>query len=169
MADAPSGGGSSWGPIEIIAILLLGIGFMSTLTGNPIASPGGTSTTPPQTIPKPPVQNPNDPKCGLSLSHPTNLESVFASVPIIGSVSGCNWIPTESSALSAQVIDANGIPLSGFVAVPISARTGAIASFATTIAFTTAPATSTGYVILIPASDPAYKNITTRIQIKFAR
>jgi hypothetical protein len=163
MADAPSGGGSKWEPFEIILLILLAIGLLSRLQ----TKPAPTASTPKSaTVSKAPT-TPHE-VCGLTTTRPHALEKVSSFVTLAGTVSGCNWVATESVALYAQVIDSRGMPVSAYTTVAPVAANGAIVSFNTTITLTTSPTKGTGYLILIPANDQSDHTINARIPITFS-
>lgn len=168
MADAPAsgGGGSSWGPFEIILVLLLVIAIMSHLSK-------GSTTAPAPTAPKKatvlaPIDDSAN-RCGLSITAPLSSQKVYGNVRLTGSVNGCNWRPNGETALYAQVINGAGVPVSDFVAVQSSGVSLTNTAFDTTIYFNTNPANGTGYIILIPAVNEGTKSITVRVPIRFVQ
>lgn len=153
MADAPSGSG--WTAFEIIIVLLLGIALLDRISGHPV-----TPIAP--IAPASPTPSTQSPYCGLTLIAPKSHQSIGSSIDVIGDVHGCNWNPTDTTALTAQVIDANGVPVSDYIQIPITTRTTTTAHFASVIALTTIPATTTGSIILIPAAASAHH---TQVQV----
>lgn len=165
MADAPSGGGSSWGAFEVILALLLGVALLSNI--------GGKNTTKTTTVDSPKketVSKVDDSanRCGLAVTAPLSLQKVSGSVRLSGVITGCNWKPDGTTALFAQVINGAGVPLSEFVSVQSNETDIINTAFDTTIAITGNPS-GTGYLILIPATPVAEKSITVRIPLKFVR
>lgn len=162
MADAPSGG--SWGTFEIILGLVLVIALLSHLSKNnqiPTIAPANTNSS----IAAPDTSTA---RCGLSITTPLSKQKVADSIHLSGSVNGCNWRPSGSVALYAQVINSAGVPLSEFVAVPDTGRDLINTAFDTNITITGNPTPGTGYLILIPATQTE-KSITVRIPITFVR
>lgn len=161
MADAGGGGGNTWGTFEIIIVILLAIGLLSQLMGKPISSPGDSSSTVTQSDTVDTAQ----PACGLAVSRPHSLESIYGFVTLIGRTEGCEWLSTDRIALYAQVVDARGKPVSDYTTVPPTSFDGdAIATFNTTINITATPAKGNGYLILI---SPSSSSTTYRIPLRF--
>jgi hypothetical protein len=163
MADAPSGGGSSWGPFEVLLILLLAIGLLSNISGKS----NTLSTTNPKNENIHTVDTSAN-RCGLSVTAPLSLERVYGSVRLSGSVNGCNWKPDGNTALFAQVINGAGVPVSDFTPVINNGTNFINTSFDTTIYLNTNPS-GTGYLILIPAIQDPNRPITVRIPLRFVR
>lgn len=169
--DKGGGGGSSWEPFEIIIVILLIVALLSRLSG------GTPVTTQEQQTPKPKVvttPKPDPAMCGLTIARPHTLERVANFVTLIGSTQGCNWpMGSDGVALYAQVIDARGMPVSAYTTVvPTTTDLPTVGGstsvhFDTSIQFIDAPATATGYIILIPATNPSDQSLTIRIPIKF--
>jgi hypothetical protein len=149
MADAPKPSGGGWTALEIIVVLILAIGLLDRISGRSAVPIAGTDDSSAAATSK---LDYSDPKCGLTVVTPKAKTVVTNSVNLIGTVSGCNWSSEGTVALDAQVVDADGLPLTDYVNVPITTKTATAANFASTIAFSTPPATSTGTLILIPAT-----------------
>ncbi len=167
MADAPSGGGSGWGAFEIALLVLLVIGLLSRLNGDPIAV---DTSTPAKTQTIESVQDDTTARCGLLVSRPHSLESVNGFVALMGTVGTCNWVVDNGTALYAQVIDFKGVPVSSYTAV--SAGIAAIdgtAPFTASIPFTVTPTTTKGYIILLPAKQVTSDAVTIRIPLTFQK
>ncbi len=163
MADAPSGGGTNWGPFEVVLVLLLVIAILSNL---------GTSKKTPEVVTpvKKTVIAPLDDssnRCGLSIKAPLSAQKVNTSVRLIGSINGCNWKPDGETALFAQVINGAGVPVSDFTPVLNNGGDFINTAFDTTIYLTGAQPSGTGYLLLIPAIQQSNKTITVRIPIRF--
>lgn len=167
MADAPSGG-SSWEPFEIVLVVILVIGLLMHLEGTK------TTTTPPKKTTTAPViqQTPPENNCGLTISRPHSLEKVTNFVTLMGATNGCNWNPKDGVALYAQLVDAHGMPVSAYTAVPVKTTSDpslggqpVSSIFDTSIYLTQTPVGGIGYLILIPAS--GNQSITSRIPLKF--
>ncbi len=165
MADAPSGGGSSWGAFEVILALLLGVALLSNIGGKNNTKPTTTDSPKKETVSK--VDDSAN-RCGLAVTAPLSLQKVSGSVRLSGVITGCNWKPDGATALFAQVINGAGVPLSDFVSVQRNDSDIINTAFDTTIVITGNPS-GTGYLILIPATPVAEKSITVRIPLKFVR
>lgn len=165
MADAPAGG-SSWGPFEVVLVLLLVIAIFSNLGSNktktvlPVKEPKKVTITPVDTSAN---------KCGLSITAPLSLEKVYDSVHLSGSVNGCKWNPDGDTALFAQVINGSGVPVSEFTAVTNNNSNFLNTSFDTTIQLNGNQIPGTGYLILIPAIQQGTNPITVRVPLRFVR
>ena len=167
MADAPApSGGSGWGTFEIILGLLLATALLGNI-GNKgkVYKPLEVTDTPKQTVTKPDT---SVNRCGLSITAPLSLQNVSRSVRLTGSVNGCNWKVTGTTALFAQVVNGGGAPISEFITVPVNESDVFTNAFDTTIALSGTP-TGTGYLILIPAVQEEGKSITVRIPLHFVR
>jgi hypothetical protein len=83
MADAPKTGGgiSEWGTFEIVLIVLLAIGLLSRLSGNPITP---IDTTPTKTAVSAPATDDTAARCGLVIARPHSLETVTGFVTLSG-------------------------------------------------------------------------------------
>jgi hypothetical protein len=165
MADAPSGGGSSWGAFEVILALLLGIALLSAISNKGVATPPFKETTKKETISK--VDDSAN-RCGLSISAPLSMQKTYGSVRLSGLTSGCNWPLEGTTALFAQVINGAGVPVSDFITVQKNDSDILNNAFDTTIQINGNP-TGTGYLILIPAKQQEGKSITVRIPLQFVR
>lgn len=164
MADAPKSGGGGWTALEIIVVLILAIGLLDRLTGRtepPVDTGNNTATKTTIT-----TQNYDDPYCGLTVTSPKPKASITNSLSLIGKVSGCNWNTDGTTALNAQIIDANGLPLSEYIPVPITTTTSTAANFGSVIALTVPAPTHTGTLILIPAVQGS-KTQSVRIPLTF--
>lgn len=168
MADAPSsGGGSSWGAFEVILALLLAVALLSNIGNNTTKdSTKPTTTTPKKTTVSKIDDSAN--RCGLAVTAPLSLQKVSGSVRLSGVITGCNWKPSENTALFAQVINGAGVPVSEFIAVQNNNTDLINTAFDTNIEIT-GNQTGTGYLILIPATPVADKSITVRIPLQFVR
>lgn len=162
MADAP--GGSSWGALEIILVLVLVIGFLTQLQ-NGFKDPSTVDSSKNQES----ITASNEPVCGLSINRPHSLEKVTTFVTLIGEVSDCQWKPTDMVALYAQVIDAYGRPVSEYTSIPPIQTRYAQASFDTTIYLNRQSTTTKGFLILAPAQNYGQETASYRIPITFSR
>ncbi len=163
MADAPAGGGSSWGPFEVVLVLLLAIAILSNLGTN-------NKTTVVETPVKKTIVAPLDDsanRCGLSIVAPLSAQKVYDSVRLKGSINGCNWKPDGQTALFAQIINGAGVPVSDFTPVMNNGSDFINTAFDTTVYLTTVQPSGTGYLLLIPAVQQSDKTITVRIPIRF--
>jgi hypothetical protein len=167
MADAPKdgGGGSSWGPFEVVLVLILIIGILSNINNKGEVTPVATE---PKKVTLAPIDDSAN-RCGLSVTTPISMQKTYGSVRLAGSVNGCNWKAVGDIALYAQVINGAGVPVSDFVAVPDNGGDFINTAFDTNI-FINGNPSGTGYLILIPAVQPSSeKSITVRIPLKFVR
>ncbi len=164
MADDKGGSSKTWEPFEVVLVLLLAIGLLSKIqtktTGQTTTSSEKTKTTV--------VNKTPDTSCGLTILHPHSLEKIHTEVPLSGSTVGCNWKSTDTIALYAQVIDANGKPVSDYVTVVPTEVVGDTTSFDTTIYLFDQPSSGKGYIILIPAVPSGDHSITYRIPVTFS-
>lgn len=169
MADAPSGGGgSSWGTLEIILGLLLAISLLSNI-GNkgkiykPLEVTDNTNTN------SEVVNNTAASWCGLSITSPLSSQKISGTVRLSGFVGSCNWKPNGNTALSAQVIDSKGKPLSDFINVQTNNADIINTSFDTLIDLYGNPSGS-GYLVLVSATQQSDQTTTSvRIPLKFVR
>ncbi len=167
MADAPASGGSKWEPFEILLIVVLIGGVLMKLDGG-TRSPATPTTGTVKNTSSISTATPRE-ACGLTTSRPRSLEKVSTFVTISGTVSGCNWIPTESIALYAQVVDSGGKPVSEYTAIPAGNIQNLLLSFSASVPLINAPKKGTGYLILIPATVPQNGQTTTaRIPLTFS-
>lgn len=165
MADAPSSGGSSWGPFEVILALVLGIGLLSAISNKGQVTPLIKDTPKKETVSK---LDDSANRCGLSVSLPLSSQKVSGSVRLSGLVSGCNWVADGTTALFAQVINGAGMPVSDFVTVSNNGSDFIHTAFDTVININGNPS-GTGYLILIPAKQKEGKSISVRIPLQFVR
>lgn len=167
MADAPSGGGSSWGPFEILLLVLLGIGLLSALAnkgkGTPVFDLGEGKKTTDTSVQVDTSTN----ACGLAIVTPLSLARVSTEVHLSGYVNGCNWTPKDGVALYAQVINASGMPVSDYTPV-LDTQTDILYTAFDTTLFITTVSTGSGYILLTPAT-PTAKPISIRIPLQFVR
>lgn len=167
MAEDKGGGGSSWGTFEILLGILLLIGLLARLQGDPIgSSPSQQTTSSTETYA---INDPRNPSCGLTLYSPHSLEKIDTSIALSGEIANeCNWITTPDVALYAQVIDARGRQLSSYTAVPPLSRTNNTSTQFSTMIGVTVPAEVTrGTLILIPATQTSSETRTLRIPLRF--
>jgi len=155
-----------WTALEIIVVLILLIGLLERISGHQLPTPP-TPTPVPSSNPHTAITDPANPWCGLSIVSPQSKQSVSASFALVGNVNGCNWPTTQTTALFAQVIDANGLPLSDYLPIPITTKNGTTAQFATTLALTQHPTTKTGYLILVPTTGTPGNTLSVRISLTF--
>jgi hypothetical protein len=168
MADAPKTGGGGWTALEIIVVLILAIGLLDRISGKPITPLFDSSSTKPAS--QKPALDYTNPYCGLSISSPKSNALVTTSIALVGTVHGCNWLPNGTVALNAQVIDANGLPLTDYLNIPSTTKTDTATNFASVIALTAPSPTHSGYLILIPATPKQIGESTSvRIPLQFVR
>ena len=168
MADdkGAAGGGSSWGPIEIILAIVLGIILLSYITGRPIVPLVSDAPSSKDSVIAEPELNNN---CGLTVTKPRPLEKVTGSITVSGRITGCQWYASNGIALYAQAVDSRGRPVTSYTSVPALGVDGnAHASFSSVLRLTRTPAKGTGYVILIPATtNQDTPTGTSRIPVQF--
>ncbi len=128
MADAPApSSGSGWGALEVILALVLAIGLISTLTGNPIPSLAGPSAKTP--ITKTAVAKPT---CGIIVSSPAHQEKIGTEVLLSGVVAQC-LTSTVPDTLTAHVVDSTGTSLSAVTTITVNHGFFGDATFSTSI------------------------------------
>lgn len=168
MADG--GGATTWEPFEIAVVAILIAGILMRLDGTSVSTPSNNSATTPKSATisqtQPPVLN----TCGLSVSRPYTREKVSGAVLLVGQTTGCDWPVVDRVALYAQVIDAQGKPVSDYMSVPatVDASTTTV-PFTFSIPLTITPQTSTGTLILISTKHAAGSAMTARIPITFVK
>lgn len=160
MADAPASGGSKLAGVEIIVLVILGLGALSVLSGNPIkptptATPGTVTTHSPA------------PRCGITLTRPIKNEHVTNLVTVVGTVTPCDTTPLLAEVLTAQVIDRSGAPMSDLTRITMAAATNTSASFSGAIPITANPLPGTGYLIITGPVRPDGTSLSTRTAIRF--
>jgi hypothetical protein len=143
MADAPApSGGSGWGALEVIVVLVLVIGLISTISGKPILSLRNKSTiAATKTVTAP------QPSCGIVLTSPKPQEKIGTEVVLNGSIIQCltNTIP---DTLTAHVVDATGTSLSDSTTIDVSHSIFGGGSFSTTIPLVGTARSTKAYVIV---------------------
>ncbi len=165
MADDKGGGGSEWGPLEIIIGIVVAIALLNRLSGNP-TSPFKNTSQSTDTV----VEQQNSSTCGLSIVRPKPLEKVKDFVTIGGTVGSCDWKTKDTVALYAQLVDRKGVPVSSYVAVTPSQIDGDTVSFMQTIDIVGNPTSGTGYLILIPAVETgSTTSLSYRVPITFSK
>ncbi len=161
MADdkGGGGGGSSWGTFEIVIGIVLLVGLLDRISARiPGIVSSGVSGS--DTAVK------SETLCGLSIKTPIPSQKVGRDVVVSGSAGSCDWEIVNGIALFAQVVDSKGAPLSSYT--PIRTRGEDDDSFYGTVAVTSIPKTTTGYLFLVPASqNSSDETVSTRIPIKF--
>ncbi len=171
MADAKStgGGGSDWGMLEILLVVILLIGLMNRLsittktdsanTQKPVTTQATRAADTEKLI------NERN-SCGLTLISPRSNEKVREFVTVIGTAGTCNWRMADDAALYAQVVDRKGVPISEYTKIAPTSVDEDTVSFAQSIPFIVTPATGTGYLILVPAQQLGDRTATVRIPLK---
>lgn len=172
MAEEKGGGGSQWGTFEIILVLLLGIGFLSYLAGDPINHQidqnTSTNSTPKTSVAD--IELYNQDTCGLKLFRPQFLEKATTFVTLSGYTEGCNWTKKDDVALYAQVVDSKGIPLSSYVSIAAIGEEGSLQqNFEDTVRLIETPKTKNGYLLLVPATNYADQTKSVRVPISFQK
>jgi hypothetical protein len=149
-----------WGPLEIILVIVLGIAFLTYITGRSIG-PGPVIPPAEKTVDSQPA------RCGLTIIRPKPLEKVSEFVTIAGTVENCTWQETIHPVLYAHIVDAHGISVSHLVVVDLKKTSAASASFNTTIALGSAPVSRTGYVVISHEKE-LNPELTAQVPITFA-
>jgi hypothetical protein len=156
MAESNDG----WGPLEIILVIVLGIAFLTYITGRSIG-PG------PIIPPKETAETISTPiRCGLSILRPKPLEKVSDFVTLTGTVENCSWDAQVQPVLYARIVDAGGVGVSHIVVVDLHKTSSTSATFSTSISYRTTPVSRSGYVVI---SNKAEMNdaLTAQIPITF--
>jgi hypothetical protein len=152
MADAPaSGGGSGWGALEVILALVLAIGVISTLTGNPITPIFGTTPEAKKTTTVTPSSSVLD-GCTAVVTAPANNGQIDTVVSISGSFTSCSNGFSVPSSLNAQVVDSTGGSLSAYTPVPVTSSPFGNARFSATVQLA-GVAHSTSAILIITGND----------------
>jgi hypothetical protein len=152
-----------WGPLEIILVLVLVLGVLGAVGSK--NQPAFAPTTGEQSLS---TLSEKDKRCGLTLGTPKSLERVKDGVRLSGSVSGCKWKVDGTTALYAQIVNGGGAPVSAFTTVPILTTDTTRSFFDTVVSLENAPASGTGYLILIPAVADS-DAVTVRIPLRFTQ
>ncbi len=160
MADAPAGGGNKLAGVEILLLVVLGLGALAVLSGNPIkpvtpASPVATHTKAPA------------PKCGIALARPQNNERISTIVTLVGTITPCDHAPLLDTVLTVQVVDKTGAPMSDLTRITMATATDRSASFSGSLPITGNPLPGTGYVIVTGPTRYDGSSLTARTAIKF--
>lgn len=166
MADG--GGATTWEPFEIAVVAILIAGVLMRLDGTSVSNSPASSTTPKSATisqTQPPVLN----TCGLSVSRPYTREKVSGAILLTGATTGCDWPTVDQVALYAQVIDAQGRPVSDYMSVPAGTSSSTNVPFTFSVPITITPQTSTGTLILISTKHSAGSSVTARIPITFVK
>lgn len=154
MAESKEG----WGPLEIILAIVLGIAFLTYITGKSIG--------PAPVIPR---ENTADAgRCALSMIRPKPLEKVAEYATVTGAISQCEKSLKQYASLYARMVDANNIPVSAQTRITIKKTSATSATFASTIRLTNVPITRTGYIIISPDPQFAESELSARVPITFA-
>ncbi len=165
MADA--GGGSSWEPFEIALVVLLVAGLLMRLTtGKPLFDSGETTPSTAQTAITAPT--PAD-TCGLTIAQPHALEKVRSFITVSGTTQGCQWPSTQTVALYAQAVDAQGRPISSYTAIPPTDMIDGKTYFNTTVVLNDITKTTKGYLILVSTKLDRERSVTARIPLTFIK
>ncbi|HSE56711.1 MAG TPA: hypothetical protein VLB02_01350 [Candidatus Paceibacterota bacterium] len=165
-------------PIVLIIGALLAITLIANLFGGK-----GKNQEPQKTAPAAPQQQAvveqqatYEQSCGLFVSSPEPLQKVSGGALLLeGMVGSCEWIPTGSIGLYAQLIDSAGNLVSNYIAVraeggpgtPNAPILGTARPFSTHITLTGVPKTKTGFLILVNPDTTRATTKTVRIPVRF--
>jgi hypothetical protein len=166
MADAPSGGDSGWGALEVILAVVLGIGVISTLTGNTI---GGSSKTPSTaSSAKSTASHSTAYGCTVVVTNPIAKQSIDSQFTVSGTVDSCDSSRNFPTTLYAQVVDSKGTVLSQLTPIAISRDIFGDIRFSATVQLTgSARSTSATVIVSGPASSAgAALNIRVAVKLK---
>ena len=158
MADAPSGGGGISGG-EIIVLVVLALGALAVLSGNPIKVQNNTTPS----TPAPVVQ-----QCVITLTRPSTKELISTVVTVVGSITPCSNTPALATVVYAQVVDSSGALMSTYTPIPVTATDTTRGTFAANIAITGAPAAGTGYIIITGPNKADGTATSSRVAIHFS-
>ncbi|HTH93236.1 MAG TPA: hypothetical protein VL576_02030 [Candidatus Paceibacterota bacterium] len=160
MADAPSGGSKLAG-VEILLLVILGLGALAVLSGNPI-TPVQQSTRRSTT-----TQQNTAPKCAITLSRPKSKERINGVVTLVGSVTPCTNTNPLATILTAQVVDRTGAPMSDLTRITMAASSDTTATFSGSLPITGNPVPGTGYIIVTGPVQYDGTSLTARTPITF--
>ncbi len=148
MADGGSSGGG-WSALEIIIVLILVLAVLGRFFG----TGSGGVTVPDVSTYKGTDQTtrPSFNDCGkLLVTRPKPLEKVALSatgITVQGAVTTCNTIAVAPDTFSITIVDAQGLPLSPTISVPVTG-TKDTWSFNAFIQFSVPPTVGNGSVIV---------------------
>ncbi|MES2224485.1 MAG: hypothetical protein V4478_00695 [Patescibacteria group bacterium] len=169
MADAPaSGGGSGWGALEVILALVLAIGLISTLTGNPITPIFGPSKTG-SSAKSAAATKGTAYGCTVVVSEPSPKEKIGSEVKVSGTISACaDGGSSFPKTIYAQVVDSKGTVLSVLTPLPISKNFFGEVRFSAAVTLSGIARSSNATLIITgPATDTAKSaNIRVAITLK---
>jgi hypothetical protein len=157
MADAPAPSGNKLAGVEILLLVVLGIGAFAVLSGNPL-KPVATNPAPA------PVTTP---RCGIVLSRPIKNERISNIVTLSGTITPCDNSPLLSTILTVQVVDRSGAPMSDLTRITMAAATNDSASFSGALPITGNPLPGTGYLIVTGPVRPDGTSLSARTPITF--
>ncbi|GEM_PF-2071806 len=165
MADTPvSGGGGGWAAAEVILAIILAIGLISTLTGNPIQpifNQKGNSTTISKTIV---VKSYTLSGCTVALTSPVAKQTIVSSVDVGGSFVSCVDRSTLPTLVYVQVVDSTGTVLSPLSSTSVTGSIFGNAHFSATVPLS-GVAHSTNATVIITAGG---SGTDIRIPVKLA-
>lgn len=146
MADAPAaGGGNGWGALEIILAIVLAIGLITTLTGNPINPVTGSSSTK-----KTATTKSSSSSCGLVITNPTSKQKVGTIITVNGTINKCLALNVVvPSAVVVHVVDSNGSIISAYSTISVSKSLFGYGTFTGTVQLTNGTYNATtAYVVV---------------------
>jgi hypothetical protein len=162
MADAPASGGGISGA-EIAVIIVLAIGALATLSGNPLS----TATSPSSSNGSPTTAS-TSAHCGIILTRPSSNETTAVYVTLVGTITPCTQTDPLNATVNVQVVDSTGAPMSAYTTVNVAAATSTTGSFSANIPITGQPAAGTGYVIVTgPIDENDGTTMTARAPVHF--
>lgn len=169
MADAPAagGGGGGWGALEVILAIILAIGLISTLTGNPIVSVTGPAkkaaiTTKSKTT----VSATDSSGCGIIMQLPTPKQSIDTVVTVKGIVARCINTTSIPSTLTAYVIDSKNTILSAYTTIAVNQSYFGDPTFSAVIPLQGVAHSTTAYVIINGPTRMDGSMLSSRVQVQ---
>jgi hypothetical protein len=163
MADAPSGGGSGWGALEVILAIILAIGLLATITGNPVpdifgpssSSSTTTTATKASSHSSKPTTTVTGSACGVAISNPVQGQLVGSDVIFNGSIDQClTFNTTVPDTVVVYVTDAYGDAISTYQTLPVAKSFFGGGSFSGDVEITAAAPSSAAYAVL---TGPSFK------------
>jgi hypothetical protein len=166
MADAPkseSGGGIGFIEVAIGIFILLAILSGGLKGGNPesTTSTGATGALI--------LSLGTDGTCQIVLDSPIGFQFVgLVSMKVAGKLIHCNTSDNQT-AFFLQVLDANGVPVSDYTAIPIVQNNDTVLTFNTNFAFTTPSRTKKGTAVFTPNVQNISTSQALRVPVVFRK
>lgn len=145
--------------VELLLLVILGLGALAMLSGNPL--------TPVQPAAPAPVAKTPAVQCGIVLTRPKTNERIVTTATVVGTITPCSNDPLLATILTAQVVDRTGAPMSDLARITMAAATSSSASFSGNLNITGNPAPGTGYLIVTGPVRYDGTSLTARTPIKF--